>query len=245
MFEQLENWLCKATGFDAVSLQPNSGAQGEFAGLMVIDKFHKAQGQGHRNVCLIPSSAHGTNPASAVLAGMKVVVVKCDKEGNIDLEDLNAKATKHKDNLSALMITYPSTHGVFEEDIIKICDMIHDNGGQVYMDGANLNAQIGLTQPGKFGPDVCHMNLHKTFCIPHGGGGPGVGPIGVRSHLADYLPNHPVVKMGGSKGVGPISAAQSNETAVADESTTDNEKWTAVAPTDVQTDIHAKIICCV
>lgn len=207
MFEQLENWLCKATGFDAVSLQPNSGAQGEFAGLMVIDKFHKAQGQGHRNVCLIPSSAHGTNPASAVLAGMKVIVVKCDKEGNIDLEDLNAKATKHKENLSALMITYPSTHGVFEEDIIKICDMIHDNGGQVYMDGANLNAQIGLTQPGKFGPDVCHMNLHKTFCIPHGGGGPGVGPIGVRSHLADYLPNHPVVKMGGSKGVGPISAA--------------------------------------
>ena len=207
MFEQLENWLCKATGFDAVSLQPNSGAQGEFAGLMVIAKYHKAQGQGHRNICLIPSSAHGTNPASAVLAGMKVVVVKCDKEGNIDLADLEAKATKHKDNLSALMITYPSTHGVFEDGIIRICDMIHENGGQVYMDGANLNAQIGLCQPGKFGPDVCHMNLHKTFCIPHGGGGPGVGPIGVRSHLENYLPDHPVVKMGGSDGVGPISAA--------------------------------------
>ncbi|SME91508.1 aminomethyl-transferring glycine dehydrogenase [Pseudobacteriovorax antillogorgiicola] len=207
LFTQLENWLCKATGFDAVSLQPNSGAQGEFAGLMVIAKYHEAQGQGHRNVCLIPSSAHGTNPASAVLAGMKVVVIKCDDEGNIDLNDLQGKAEKHKDKLSALMITYPSTHGVFENDITRICDIIHENGGQVYMDGANLNAQIGLCQPGKYGPDVCHMNLHKTFCIPHGGGGPGVGPIGVRSHLAAYLPNHPVVTMGGKSGVGPISAA--------------------------------------
>lgn len=207
MFQQLESWLCEATGFDAVSLQPNSGAQGEFAGLMVIAKYHEAQGQGHRNICLIPSSAHGTNPASAVLAGMKVVVVKCDSKGNIDLTDLQAKADKHQEHLAALMITYPSTHGVFEEDIIQICQVIHQRGGQVYMDGANLNAQIGLCQPGKFGPDVCHMNLHKTFCIPHGGGGPGVGPIGVRSHLADYLPNHPVVTMGGKQGVGPISAA--------------------------------------
>ncbi|MFW7378331.1 MAG: aminomethyl-transferring glycine dehydrogenase [Oligoflexus sp.] len=207
MFTDLENWLAELTGFDAISLQPNSGAQGEYAGLMVIKRYLENQGQAHRKICLIPSSAHGTNPASAVLAGMKVVVVKCDNDGNIDVEDLQQKAQKHKDELAALMITYPSTHGVFEQEITRMCDIIHENGGQVYMDGANLNAQIGLCKPGKYGPDVCHMNLHKTFCIPHGGGGPGMGPIGVKSHLAEFLPNHPLVKMGGEKGVGPIAAA--------------------------------------
>ncbi len=207
LFRTLENYLSVCTGFDAISLQPNSGAQGEYAGLLVIKKYHEDRGQAHRQVCLIPSSAHGTNPASAVMAGMQVVVVKCDEEGNIDLSDLKEKAKIHADRLSALMVTYPSTHGVFEEDMVQICEIIHGHGGQVYMDGANLNAQIGLCRPGKFGPDVCHMNLHKTFCIPHGGGGPGVGPIGVKSHLAKYLPNHPLVKMGGSAGVGPISAA--------------------------------------
>lgn len=207
LFKTLESYLATCTGFDAISLQPNSGAQGEYAGLLVIKKYHEARGQGHRQVCLIPSSAHGTNPASAVMAGMQVVVVKCDDEGNIDLADLKEKAQLHADRLSALMITYPSTHGVFEEDMVQICEVIHGLGGQVYMDGANLNAQIGLCRPGKIGPDVCHMNLHKTFCIPHGGGGPGVGPIGVKSHLASYLPNHPLVKMGGSDGVGPIAAA--------------------------------------
>ncbi|MES2745881.1 MAG: aminomethyl-transferring glycine dehydrogenase [Bdellovibrionota bacterium] len=207
LFHTLENYLAACTGFDAISLQPNSGAQGEYAGLLVLRKYHISRGEGHRTVCLIPSSAHGTNPASAVMAGMEVVVTRCDKNGNIDVEDLKAKAIQHKDRLAALMITYPSTHGVFEEDVVKICDIIHENGGQVYMDGANLNAQVGLSSPGKFGPDVCHMNLHKTFCIPHGGGGPGVGPIGVKSHLAKFLPNHPVVKMGGTEGVGPISAA--------------------------------------
>lgn len=207
LFKTLESYLAACTGFDAISLQPNSGAQGEYAGLLVIKKYHEARGQGHRQVCLIPSSAHGTNPASAVMAGMQVVVVKCDEEGNIDLRDLKEKAETHAARLSALMITYPSTHGVFEEDMVQICEIIHSHGGQVYMDGANLNAQIGLCRPGKIGPDVCHMNLHKTFCIPHGGGGPGVGPIGVKSHLASYLPNHPLVKMGGSEGVGPIAAA--------------------------------------
>jgi len=207
LFEQLENYLAVCTGFDAISLQPNSGAQGEYAGLLVINAFHQSQGQGHRKVCLIPSSAHGTNPASAVMAGMQVVVVKCDNDGNIDLADLKGKAVEHKQDLAALMITYPSTHGVFEEEIVQICNVIHENGGQVYMDGANLNAQIGLCRPGKYGPDVCHLNLHKTFCIPHGGGGPGVGPIGVKKHLAPFLPNHPLVKMGGDKGVGPIAAA--------------------------------------
>jgi glycine dehydrogenase len=207
LFEQLENYLAVCTGFDAISLQPNSGAQGEYAGLLVINAYHESQGQGHRKVCLIPSSAHGTNPASAVMAGMQVIVVKCDGDGNIDLADLKAKAVDHKNDLAALMITYPSTHGVFEEEIVQICQIIHENGGQVYMDGANLNAQIGLCRPGKYGPDVCHMNLHKTFCIPHGGGGPGVGPIGVKKHLAPFLPNHPLVKMGGDKGVGPIAAA--------------------------------------
>ncbi|MBC7660255.1 MAG: aminomethyl-transferring glycine dehydrogenase [Chitinophagaceae bacterium] len=207
LFHTLENYLEACTGFDAISLQPNSGAQGEYAGLLVLRKYHISRGDKHRIVCLIPSSAHGTNPASAVMAGMEVVVTRCDKNGNIDLNDLKEKAILHKDRLAALMITYPSTHGVFEEEIVKICEIIHDNGGQVYMDGANLNAQIGLCLPGKFGPDVCHMNLHKTFCIPHGGGGPGVGPIGVKSHLADFLPNNPVVTMGGKNGVGPISAA--------------------------------------
>ncbi|RZA10865.1 MAG: aminotransferase class V-fold PLP-dependent enzyme, partial [Proteobacteria bacterium] len=171
LFHTLENYLAACTGFDAISLQPNSGAQGEYAGLLVLRKYHISRGEGHRVVCLIPSSAHGTNPASAVMAGMEVVVTRCDKNGNIDVEDLREKAILHKDRLAALMITYPSTHGVFEEEIVKICDIIHENGGQVYMDGANLNAQIGLCLPGKFGPDVCHMNLHKTFCIPHGGGG--------------------------------------------------------------------------
>jgi glycine dehydrogenase len=207
LFRTLENYLAACTGFDAISLQPNSGAQGEYAGLLVINKYHQARGEGHRKVCLIPSSAHGTNPASAVMAGMQVVVVRCDDQGNIDFADLKDKATTHQDKLAALMITYPSTHGVFEEEIVEICKVIHAHGGQVYMDGANLNAQIGLCRPGVFGPDVCHMNLHKTFCIPHGGGGPGVGPIGVRSHLAPYLPNHPLVEMGGRQGVGPISAA--------------------------------------
>lgn len=207
LFQTLERYLSACTGFDGISLQPNSGAQGEYAGLLVIRKYHQSRGDHKRTVCLIPSSAHGTNPASAVMAGMEVVVVRCDKNGNIDLEDLQEKAKEHKEKLSALMITYPSTHGVFEEEIVKICDVIHQNGGQVYMDGANLNAQIGLCLPGQYGPDVCHMNLHKTFCIPHGGGGPGVGPIGVKAHLTQFLPNHPVVTMGGKEGVGPITAA--------------------------------------
>lgn len=207
LFKDLETWLSEITGFDAISLQPNSGAQGEYAGLMVIAKYHEARGDHERKVCLIPSSAHGTNPASAVLAGMKVVVVKCDDDGNIDLDDLKAKTAKYADTLSALMITYPSTHGVFEASISEICKVIHSAGGQVYMDGANLNAQIGICRPGDYGPDVCHMNLHKTFCIPHGGGGPGMGPIGVKSHLANYLPSHPLVDCGGKDGIGPVSAA--------------------------------------
>lgn len=207
LFNDLENWLSEITGFDAISLQPNSGAQGEYAGLMVIAKYHEARGDHERKICLIPSSAHGTNPASAVLAGMKVVVVKCDDDGNIDLDDLKTKAAKYSDTLAALMITYPSTHGVFEASISEICQVIHGAGGQVYMDGANLNAQIGICRPGEYGPDVCHMNLHKTFCIPHGGGGPGMGPIGVKSHLANYLPSHPLVTCGGEDGIGPVSAA--------------------------------------
>lgn len=207
MFLQLESWLSEITGFAAVSLQPNSGAQGEYAGLLVINKYHQDRGDDHRNICLIPSSAHGTNPASAVLAGQQVVVVSCDSDGNIDVADLEAKAKLHAKNLSCLMVTYPSTHGVFEESIVDICKIIHDNGGQVYMDGANLQAQIGLCRAGRFGPDVCHMNLHKTFCIPHGGGGPGMGPIAVREHLKEFLPTHPLVSVGGKKGVGPVSAA--------------------------------------
>jgi len=208
LFTDLKNWLRSITGFSGVSLQPNAGAQGEFAGLMVIRKYHEENGQTNRNVCLIPSSAHGTNPASAQMVGMKVVVVNCDNLGNVDINDLKEKAEKHSENLAALMVTYPSTHGVFEEKISEICELIHNNGGQVYMDGANLNALVGIAKPGKFGPDVCHINLHKTFCIPHGGGGPGMGPIACKKHLEIYLPNHPVVKdCGPSTGIGAISAA--------------------------------------
>lgn len=207
IFSELEKALCEITGFDAVSFQPNSGAQGEYAGLMVIDQYHKSRGDENRNIALIPSSAHGTNPASAVMAGMKVVVVKCDEKGNIDISDLNAKAQEHKDSLSCLMVTYPSTHGVYEESIQEITGIIHENGGQVYMDGANMNAQVGLTNPGLIGADVCHLNLHKTFAIPHGGGGPGVGPIGVAKHLTPFLPGHSVVRIGGSQAISAVSAA--------------------------------------
>ncbi|TND08786.1 MAG: glycine dehydrogenase [Bacteroidetes bacterium] len=207
VFENLEKALCGITGFAAMSFQPNSGAQGEYAGLMVIRAYHISRGDTHRNLALIPSSAHGTNPASAALAGMNIVIVKCDDQGNIDVNDLRAKAEQHKDNLSCLMVTYPSTHGVFEESIIEITKIIHDNGGQVYMDGANMNAQVGLTSPGNIGADVCHLNLHKTFAIPHGGGGPGMGPIGVAAHLAPFLPSHPVVKTGGQQGIPAVSAA--------------------------------------
>ncbi|MFM8431802.1 MAG: aminomethyl-transferring glycine dehydrogenase [Bacteroidota bacterium] len=198
MINDLEKYLCEITGFAAMSLQPNSGAQGEYAGLMVIRAYHHYRGDLHRDVALIPSSAHGTNPASAVMAGMKVVVVRCDDHGNIDISDLRAKAEEHKDRLSCLMVTYPSTHGVFEEGIKEITSIIHTCGGQVYMDGANMNAQVGLTNPATIGADVCHLNLHKTFAIPHGGGGPGMGPIGVAAHLAPFLPSHPVIRMGGS-----------------------------------------------
>lgn len=204
---ELENYLKEITGFAAVSLQPNSGAQGEYAGLVVIQKYHNDRGQNHRNVVLIPQSAHGTNPASAVLAGLKVVVVKCDDDGNIDLSDLRLKAEQHQENLSCLMVTYPSTHGVYEENIKQITAAIHANGGQVYMDGANMNAQVGLTCPALIGADVCHLNLHKTFAIPHGGGGPGMGPIGVAEHLAPFLPSHTVVPTGGRKGVNAVAAA--------------------------------------
>ena len=208
LFTDLKNWLRSITGFSGVSLQPNAGAQGEFAGLMVIKKFHENNGDKNRNVCLIPSSAHGTNPASAQMVGMKVVVIKCDEHGNVDIEDLKEKAKTHSENLAALMVTYPSTHGVFEEKISEICELIHENGGQVYMDGANLNALVGIAKPGKFGPDVCHINLHKTFCIPHGGGGPGMGPIACKRHLEVYLPNHSVIKdCGPVTGMGAVSAA--------------------------------------
>ncbi len=207
MFEQLETWLAEITGFAGISLQPNAGSQGEYAGLLVIRAYHESRGEAHRNVCLIPTSAHGTNPASAVMAGMKVVAVACDTNGNIDVADLRAKADAHKADLSCLMITYPSTHGVFEETIREICDLIHAAGGQVYMDGANMNAQVGLTSPGYIGADVCHLNLHKTFCIPHGGGGPGVGPIGVAAHLVEFLPGHNVVNLGGESPIGAVSAA--------------------------------------
>jgi glycine dehydrogenase len=207
IFEDLEAWLCEVTRFAAVSLQPNSGAQGEYAGLLVIRAYHEGNGQGHRNIALIPASAHGTNPASAVMAGMQVVVVKSTEEGNIDVEDLKAKAAQHADNLSCLMVTYPSTHGVYEETIIDICETIHQHGGRVYMDGANMNAQVGLTSPATIGADVCHLNLHKTFCIPHGGGGPGVGPIGVVADLAPYLPGHVVVEVGHEKATGAVSSA--------------------------------------
>ncbi|KAL2346549.1 hypothetical protein Fmac_000549 [Flemingia macrophylla] len=213
MFENLGSLLCAITGFDAFSLQPNAGAAGEYAGLMVIRAYHMARGDEHRNVCIIPVSAHGTNPASAAMCAMKIVSVGTDSKGNINIEELRKAADTHKDNLSALMVTYPSTHGVYEEGIDEICKIIHDNGGQVYMDGANMNAQVGLTSPGRIGADVCHLNLHKTFCIPHGGGGPGMGPIGVKKHLAPFLPSHPVIPTGGipapdkSQPLGTISAA--------------------------------------
>ncbi|MDX2019313.1 MAG: aminomethyl-transferring glycine dehydrogenase [Deltaproteobacteria bacterium] len=207
IFKQLEAALCAVTGFSGVSLQPNAGSQGELAGLLVIREYHERRGEGHRNICLIPTSAHGTNPASAVMAGYHVALVKCDDQGNVDLADLAEKAEKHAANLAALMITYPSTHGVFEEEIRSICTTIHKHGGQVYMDGANLNALVGLARPADFGADVCHINLHKTFCIPHGGGGPGMGPIACAAHLAPYLPGHPLVKMGGEQSLGTISAA--------------------------------------
>ncbi len=207
LFQQLEKSLAEITGFAAVSLQPNSGAQGEFAGLLVIRKYLQSLGEGHRNVCLIPHSAHGTNPASAIMAGFKVVVVECDDQGNVDVADLKAKADAHARDLGALMVTYPSTHGVFEEAIKEICFIVHTHGGQVYMDGANMNAQVGLCRPGDVGADVCHLNLHKTFSIPHGGGGPGVGPIAVAAHLAPFLPKHPVIPVGGEKGMGPVSSA--------------------------------------
>ncbi|MGB3508404.1 MAG: aminomethyl-transferring glycine dehydrogenase [Microcoleaceae cyanobacterium] len=207
MFEQLEEWLAEITGFTAISLQPNAGSQGEYTGLLVIREYHAHRGEAHRNICLIPESAHGTNPASAVMSGLKVVVVKCDKQGNIDIADLKKKTEKHKDNLAAIMVTYPSTHGVFEEEISDICEIIHSNGGQVYMDGANMNAQVGLCRPAEIGADVCHLNLHKTFCIPHGGGGPGMGPIGVKSHLAPFLPGHSTINIGGESSSGAVSAA--------------------------------------
>ncbi len=207
LFRELEHQLAQVTGFAAVSLQPNSGAQGEYTGLMVIRQYHKNRGEGNRNVVIIPSSAHGTNPASAVMAGMKVVVANCDVNGNVDIEDLRKKAEANKQNLSALMVTYPSTHGVFEEKIREICEIIHECGGQVYMDGANMNAQVGLTSPANIGADVCHLNLHKTFCIPHGGGGPGMGPIAVASHLIPFLPQHPVVNLGHEKGIHAVSSA--------------------------------------
>ncbi|NEU81827.1 aminomethyl-transferring glycine dehydrogenase [Nostoc sp. UIC 10630] len=196
LFEQLEAWLAEITGFAGISLQPNAGSQGEYAGLLVIRQYHENRGETHRNVCLIPTSAHGTNPASAVMCGMKVVAVACDSQGNIDVDDLKAKAEKHSNELAALMVTYPSTHGVFEEPIQEICAVVHSHGGQVYMDGANMNAQVGICRPGDIGADVCHLNLHKTFCIPHGGGGPGMGPIGVASHLVPFLPGHPVIGTG-------------------------------------------------
>ena len=220
LFQQLEEWLAEITGFAGISLQPNAGAQGEYTGLLVIRAWHEGRGEGHRNICLIPTSAHGTNPASAVMAGLKVVAVACDKDGNIDVADLRAKAEAHKQDLACLMVTYPSTHGVFEATIKEICEIVHANGGQVYMDGANLNAQVGLCRPADIGADVCHLNLHKTFCIPHGGGGPGVGPVGVAEHLVDFLPGHPMVGVHASacsgdgrnlkvelQRIGPVSAA--------------------------------------
>lgn len=207
IFDELNKWLSEITGFASMSLQPNAGAQGEYAGLMVIRAYHQDRGDIQRTVALIPSSAHGTNPASAAMAGMKIVIVKCDERGNIDAADLKAKAQEHATNLSCLMVTYPSTHGVFEESIIEICEVIHQYGGQVYMDGANMNAQVGLTSPAAIGADVCHLNLHKTFCIPHGGGGPGMGPIGVAKHLIPYLPGHAVVSIGGEKSIPAVSSA--------------------------------------
>ena len=208
LITSLEAWLCDITGYDRVSLQPNAGSQGELAGLLAIRGYHASRGEAARNVCLIPSSAHGTNAASAVMAGMRVVVVACDDEGNVDVADLEAKVADHAADLAVLMVTYPSTHGVFEERITDLCDLVHAHGGQVYVDGANLNALVGVARPGWFGGDVSHLNLHKTFCIPHGGGGPGVGPVAVREHLAPFLPNHPLLpEAGPDTGPGPISGA--------------------------------------
>jgi glycine dehydrogenase len=208
LFDELEAWLVEITGYDTVSLQPNAGSQGEYAGLLAIRAYHRSRGEGHRDVCLIPASAHGTNPASAAMAGLKVVVVDTAENGNIDVADLTAKAEEHRDALAALMVTYPSTHGVFEAEITDVCRIVHENGGQVYLDGANLNAMVGVAKPGEFGADVSHLNLHKTFCIPHGGGGPGVGPIGVKSHLAPFIPNHPLVaEAGPATGAGAVSSA--------------------------------------
>ncbi|MGB4958013.1 MAG: aminomethyl-transferring glycine dehydrogenase subunit GcvPB, partial [Saprospiraceae bacterium] len=207
IFKELEAYLSEITGFTACSLQPNSGAQGEYAGLLTIKAYHEDRNEAHRNITLIPSSAHGTNPASAVMCGMEVVVVACDEKGNVDLDDLKLKTEKYADRLAALMITYPSTHGVFETSIRVICKLIHDHGGLVYMDGANMNAQVGLTSPGIIGADVCHLNLHKTFAIPHGGGGPGMGPICVNDKLAPFLPGHPLVQTGGSKATTAVSSA--------------------------------------
>ncbi len=207
LFRELETWLSEITGYPAISLQPNAGSQGEYAGLLVIRAYHESRGQGHRNTCLIPASAHGTNPASAAIAGLKVVPVACDERGNIDVVDLRAKADHHHETLAALMVTYPSTHGVFEETIQEICRIVHEHGGQVYMDGANMNAMVGLCRPADIGADVCHLNLHKTFCIPHGGGGPGMGPIAAAAHLAPFLPGHPICDTGGEHGIGPVSAA--------------------------------------
>jgi glycine dehydrogenase len=208
LIEQLSKWLIAITGYDAVSLQPNAGSQGEFAGLLAIRNYHDSRGDQHRTICLIPSSAHGTNAASAVMAGMKVVVVDCDEMGNVSVDDLEKKIAEHANNIAAIMVTYPSTHGVFESAITQICEIVHNAGGQVYVDGANLNALVGLSQPGKFGADVSHLNLHKTFCIPHGGGGPGVGPVISKAHLAPFLPNHPLDESAGPKsGPGPVSGA--------------------------------------
>jgi glycine dehydrogenase len=207
LFARMERWLCDITGYDAISLQPNSGAQGEYAGLLAIRGYHASRGDSHRNVCLIPSSAHGTNPASAAMAGMEVVVVACDARGDVDVNDLQTKAETYRNRLAAMMITYPSTHGVFEAHISDICEIVHDHGGQVYLDGANLNAQVGLARPGDYGADVSHLNLHKTFCIPHGGGGPGMGPIGVKAHLAPFLPGHPTTDGATAPAIGPVSAA--------------------------------------
>jgi len=214
MFAELSEMLCEITGFDAVSLQPNSGASGEYTGLMAIRAYHKSRGDHHRNVCLIPASAHGTNPASASMNSMQIVVIPSDEKGNVDIAVLKAEAEKHSANLAALMITYPSTHGVYEDGIDEICRIVHANGGQVYMDGANMNAQVGLTSPGFIGADVCHLNLHKTFCIPHGGGGPGMGPIGVKKHLAPFLPCHPIVRMGGEQSFGTVAAAPFGSAAI-------------------------------
>jgi glycine dehydrogenase len=208
MIDQLEAMMCAATGYAAVSLQPNAGSQGEYAGLLIIQAYHASRGEAHRNICLIPSSAHGTNPASASMVGLEVVVVACDERGNVDLADLKAKAEKHSANLAAVMVTYPSTHGVFEEGIQSLCEIVHAHGGQVYVDGANLNAMVGVAAPGKFGGDVSHLNLHKTFCIPHGGGGPGVGPVAVAAHLAQFLPNQKSTGYTrGEQGITAVSAA--------------------------------------